>query len=162
MPERIVLDTDMDSRLTEPELTAWALGWLARKNLIAVTAPTILERRYGYQAGSRDWEGVWAAYRELLDARTIEVLPLDLGSAELAGHLKAIRPFAPAARRRGRSKRGGRAARRVGWLLDILIASIAARHGSPLFTANEGDFAVLRESMPAPYRLRLVVYPALP
>jgi predicted nucleic acid-binding protein len=161
MPELIVLDTDMDSRLSEPELSAWAQGWLARQNLLAVTAPTIIERRYGYQTGFSAWERAWTLYREIMTAHTIEVLPLDFGAAEIAGHLKAVCPNAPEARRKGKSRQS-KAARRTGWLLDTLIASIAAWHGCRLFTANEGDFVTLARNLPAPFRLGLVVYPSLP
>jgi predicted nucleic acid-binding protein len=162
MPELLVLDTDMDSRLSEPELSAWAQGWLARQNLLAVTAPTIIERRYGYQAAFQDWERAWDLYREILTARTIEVLPLDLGAAEIVGHLRVVCPAAPETRRRRKLRRGSKAARRVSWILDILIAAIAARNGGRLFTGNESDFALLAENLPRPYRLRLNVYPSLP
>jgi predicted nucleic acid-binding protein len=160
MPDLLVLDTDIDSRLPEPELGAWAQAWLARSNTLAVTAVTVLERRFGYQSGSTDWQALWADYVEVLTERTIEVLPLDFVSAQIAGHLRAECPLPPAAarRRKGRKK----SARRASWILDILIAAIAAGHGHPLFTANRTDFALLSAHMPAPYRLDLVLYPALP
>lgn len=161
MAEVVVLDTDMDSRLTEPEMAAWAHGWLARQNLLAITAPTVLERRFGYQSSFQDWGRSWETYVELLAARTIDVLPLDFEAAEIAGHLRAVCPFPPPAGRRQRKSKS-KTARRASWILDILIAAIAARAGHPLFTANERDFRVLAAEMPKPYGLDLVVYPALP
>jgi predicted nucleic acid-binding protein len=160
MADVVVLDTNMDSRLTEPELAGWAHEWLARRNLLAITAPTILERRFGYQAHFPQWESLWEVYVELLVARTVEVLPLDFVAAEIAGHVRTVCPFPESGRRqrKGRSK----AARRVSWILDILIAAIAARHGYPVFTANERDFVLLSAKVPAPYRLDVIAYPAFP
>jgi predicted nucleic acid-binding protein len=160
MREVLVLDTDIDSRLTEPELAAWAHGWLARRNLLAVTAATIVERRFGYQTHFSQWEALWDLYLELLTDRTVEVLPLDLVSAEISGHLRAACPLPQLARRRRKSR--SKAARRISWFLDILVAAIASRHGYPLFTANEEDYALLSRHIPSPYRLELIVYPALP
>jgi predicted nucleic acid-binding protein len=159
MADVVVLDTGIDSRLGEPEIVAWVQGWLTRGNLLAVTAPTVFERRFGYESRFQDWVGLWDTYMELLAVRTVEVLSFDLESAVIAGHLRAVCPFPPAARRkRGKS----RSARRASWILDILIAATAARHGHPLFTANARDFSSLAARMPEPYRLELVVYPSLP
>jgi predicted nucleic acid-binding protein len=160
MAEVVVLDTDMDSRLSEPELWAWARAWLERRNLIYVTAPTVIERRYGYQSAFSHWKRLWETYVELLAAGTVGVLPLDFEAAEIAGHLRAVCPVPKIGRRRRRSR--SKAVRRVSWILDILIAATSARHGYPLFTANGEDFQFLREKLGTQYRLDLVVYPALP
>jgi len=159
MPDAVVLDTDIDSRLPEPELTVWAQAWLAANRRLFVTAPTVIERRYGYQTHFRDWERHWSTYSELHEEGTIGVLPLGFQAAEIAGHLRAVCPHPPRGRPRGRKSK---AQHRVSWILDILIAATAASHAVPLFTSNGADHQHLGRNMPAPYRLELIVYPVLP
>lgn len=97
----------------------------------AISALTLAELSAGPHATDDEMERGRRQDRLQWAATTWDPLPFDAAAARAYGRVFA------AAKSRGRSTR-----RRLG---DLLIASVAAANGLPLYTRNPGDFEGLEE-----------------
>ncbi|MDN5915287.1 MAG: PIN domain-containing protein [Pseudonocardia sp.] len=100
-------------------------GMAAHAEQVTVSIVTVAELEYG--ANTRDPLESLARRRRLRAiVDSFDVLPLDLRSTELYGALAEL------VREQGRNPRPRR--------FDLLIAAIAARHGTPLLTRDRTGF----------------------
>jgi len=83
----------------------------------------------------------------LFDDGLLTALPLTASGAEVAGELRAERHVPPSG---GPGRKSPKTERRVGWVLDLLIASTAWVHGYDIVTRNLRDFECIAELLPAP------------
>lgn len=97
----------------------------------AISAVTLAELAAGPHATQDKEERARRQDRLQWAAATWDALPFDADAARLYGRVFA------AMRAAGRSSRAR--------LADLLIASIAAANGLPLYTRNPSDFAVLKK-----------------
>jgi predicted nucleic acid-binding protein len=97
----------------------------------AITAVTLAELAAGPHATVDEEERSRRQDRLQWVASTWDPLPLDADAARAYGRVFAAR------RAHGRTSRAR--------LADLLIASIAAANGLPLYTRNPGDFSGLQE-----------------
>lgn len=147
----VAWDTTAIGRLARPgDARDLALERQAAADPIGIPSPCLLELAFGYRrALERGNRGFATALRwigvELRADPVGEILPLDDVAATLAGEIRALCPFPPSRRRRGRSTAESRAS----WLLDIEIGAAAWVGGFDLATGNRIDFDAIAEAIAA-------------
>jgi len=115
---------------------------------VALPTPVIGEIFYGlFREGARRPEFLHHArwLQSLLEDRIVESLPVTTDAAILAAEIRVTLPI-PGDRRLAGSR--SKAADRVSWHADILIATTAFVHGYDLMTRNMKDFERISAAMP--------------
>jgi predicted nucleic acid-binding protein len=114
---------------------------------IPLPAPAVQEVARGLAARSANGRSDARHLRWLFDLVAhplVEVLPLGVAGAVLAGRLLALLPHPPTGPQR---RRGTRAQQRAAWALDVQIAACAFAGGYGVLTENVADFGVLRAAI---------------
>ena len=138
-------DTTAVARLAVPgPARARAMERMALADPVGIPSPCLLEVAFGYRRALARGDTRFAAALEWVrDGLRSEplgsVLPLDHVAAALAGEIRAVCPFPPGRRPRGRSK----AETRASWLIDIEIAAAAWAAGFDIATDNREDFEAI-------------------
>ena len=114
---------------------------------IAIPAPTVQEITRGVAVRTARDPAFALRMRwfDLLLRHTlVDVVPLGMQGAVLAGHLLSYMPHPPT---RNHRRHGTRAQQRAAWVLDIQIAACAFAGGYDVLTENVDDFGVLRDAI---------------
>ena len=140
-------DTTLASRLHPGgEVLGYVMDQVTEGTPVLVAAPAVLEIAYGYQrmaAGDERYGELLAWFTRLLASEALSVVALDGRAALVAGRLRGVLPYPPAAKRDRRSK----TMRQASWLLDIETAATAFAAGLDVATANRGDFEALGHAL---------------
>lgn len=124
---RSVLDTDIYSEIVkgkDASVAARADEHLASHKRLTISIVTVIEVVKGWHRLNREDR----VQRFLGEIRDIEVLPLGVKAAEMAGRIQADLE---------------RAGTPVGYA-DALVAAIALRHGVPLISGNTSHFVPIQ------------------